>query len=268
MVENKYTLERTVPVPCGKCPECKSRRVSGWSFRLMQQDKQAETSLFVTFTYDTRHVPITQKGFMSLRKKDMQLFFKKLRKKNPYKIKYYYCGEYGGKTNRPHYHAVIFNALYEHIESSWELGETHYGTVTGASVGYVLKYMTKEPRIPMHENDDRVKEYSNMSKGLGLSYLTPAMVAWHKANLNERVYINIEGGKKIPMPRYIKQKLYSEDELSDIAANNQIKQKEKGNELQEKLIELHGSEWERIFQQIQAAKLKKMYSNAEKGRTI
>lgn len=158
---------RTIPVPCGKCPNCVKRRVSWWSFRLMEEDKHALSSHFVTLTYDTSTVHITRKGYMSIVKRDVQLFFKRLRKLNPLKIKYYAVGEYGGKTFRPHYHAILFNCEISTIQKAWNQGQVHYGTVTGASVGYCLKYMSKKGRIPMHKNDDRNPEFGLMSKGWG-----------------------------------------------------------------------------------------------------
>lgn len=216
-VKKKMTNE-SIPVPCGKCPECVARRQSGWSFRLMQEDKVSTSSYFITLTYDTRTVPITRNGFMSLNKRDVQLFYKRLRKahvgrgddNNAKPIKYYTVGEYGETSNRPHYHAILFNADVSLIQDAWQNGHVQYGTVTGASVGYCLKYMSKRRKIPMHKNDDRVPEFGLMSKGLGLSYMTDKMMRWHLANLDSRVYCNLEDGKKIAMPRYYKDKLFSE----------------------------------------------------------
>lgn len=171
-VKDKKTKE-SIPVPCGKCPNCKRRRISGWSFRLMQEDKVSENSLFITLTYDTKVVPITKSGYMGLNKRDLQLFFKRLRKAHnnvlgldgyPVRIKYYACGEYGGRTFRPHYHVILFNARIELIQDAWQNGAVHYGKVTGASVGYTLKYMSKPSKIPMHKNDDRDREFALMSK--------------------------------------------------------------------------------------------------------
>lgn len=158
---------RNLPVPCGKCPFCRARRISGWSFRLLQEERHSLSSLFITLTYDTKHVPITERGFMSLAKRDVQLFFKRLRKANVGKLKYYVAGEYGGKTNRPHYHIILFGAEVSTIQEAWGLGSVHYGTVSGASVGYTLKYMSKKGKIPLHSNDDRVPEFSLMSKSWG-----------------------------------------------------------------------------------------------------
>lgn len=221
----KDELRGNMDLPCGKCPACLKRRTSSWSFRLMQEFKIAESAYFVTLTYNTEHVPISKRGFMTLQKRDVQLYFKRLRKlhpKNHPKIKYYIVGEYGSKTKRPHYHMLLFNAIQEHISSAWtidgrEIGSFHFGEVNEASVGYTLKYMSKPKTIPMHQNDDRVPEFSLMSKGLGASYLTNAVVRWHKQNLRERMHLNSNDGKKIAMPRYYKDKIYSTEEKDAIA---------------------------------------------------
>ena len=208
------------PLPCGKCAECYKRRVSGWSFRLQKEGLHCSSSYFVTLTYNTDVVPITEKGFMSLKKSDVQKFFKRLRKTTK-ELRYYVCGEYGGKTLRPHYHAIIFNANIRDIEKAWslqgnELGNIHVGEVSEASIGYTLKYMCKPPLIPMHKNDDRQKEFSLMSKGIGKQYLTDNMKKWHKNDLVNRMYCNLPEGKKITMPRYYKDKIYTQGERKTI----------------------------------------------------
>lgn len=209
-------------VPCGKCPNCLKRRASAWSFRLMQEDKVSKSSAFITLTYDSKYVPITRVGYMEIRKRDLQLFFKRLRKAqwesgNVDKIKYYAVGEYGGKTMRPHYHIIFFNVDIKFIQDAWQLGNVHYGSISEASVGYTLKYITKPGKVPLHRNDDRIREFSLMSKGLGKSYLTDAMVKWHKDIIEERMYCNLYDGKKVAMPRYYKEKIYSEDERKRIS---------------------------------------------------
>ncbi len=75
----------------------------------------------MTLTYDDEHLPINDyvdsdgviHGKPTLRKRDVQLFLKRLRKNYKYDnhIKYFCCGEYGGKTFRPHYHLIIFGFL-------------------------------------------------------------------------------------------------------------------------------------------------------------
>lgn len=238
--------ERQIPVPCGKCPNCVARRISAWSFRLMQEAKHSESAYFITLTYAPEHCPISRNGFMELRKPHVQQFFKTLRTHqwrngNCEKIKYYIAGEYGDTFKRPHYHAVIFNldleimigkkhynqvkrgfipldGKYNFHVSQWDKGHITIGQVCEASVGYTLIYMNK-PWRPMHANDDRQPQFSLMSKRLGEKYLSPAMIKWYKDDLDNRLYCNIEDGKKIAMPRYYKQKLfqaiYQDPELAE-----------------------------------------------------
>jgi hypothetical protein len=158
---------------------------------------------------------------MTLELKDLQKFFKRLRKLSDKKLKYYAVGEYGSTKKRPHYHIILFNANKEHIKLAWALnnkpiGNYHIGNVSAASIGYTLKYMSKESKIPIHQNDDRKKEFSVMSKGLGSNYLTELMIKWHKNDLEKRMYVPIEDGKKIAMPRYYKDKMYSVEEKDKI----------------------------------------------------
>lgn len=223
------TKPETIPVPCGKCYNCKQRRGSQWSFRLMQHEKVSCSSQFITLTYDTTHVPITSAGYMGLRFSDVQLFFKRLRKAHTsaayrkkgldmgsakYRLKYFCVGEYGDTYKRPHYHIILFNSDVQLIQSAWNKGEIHYGEVSGASVGYTLKYITKEGWRPMHKNDDREKPRYQMSKGLGLNYLTPAIIKFHKTTA-DNMYCTTEQGQKIAMPRYYKDKIWPEQIIDE-----------------------------------------------------
>lgn len=207
-----------VQVPCNRCPACVSRRVSHWSFRLMQEFKASQNGYFITLTYDTKHVPISPKGFMTLRRRDVQLFMKRLRKASQPQptIKYYSAGEYGTKTKRPHYHILLFNVNIELLQKAWGLGSIHYGKLTAAAVGYTLKYMSKPSRIPEHKNDDREPERALMSKGLGISYINERTRTFHLDNI-DRPFITIADGKKISIPRYFKEKLFTEEEREYIA---------------------------------------------------
>lgn len=216
-------------VPCGKCPYCVARRVSSWSFRLLQEDRVSLSSYFLTLTYDTKHIPITRNGFMSVNKADLQKFFKRLRKNQPVSstgqqkpIKYFAAAEYGGRTSRPHYHIILFNAVLSTIQTAWQFGHINYGTISGASVGYTLKYMSKPPWHNKHKNDDREPEFRLMSKGLGASYITDKMKRWHVASVEDRMYCNLTDGKKIAMPRYYKDKIYTESQRKRAAFFSKI----------------------------------------------
>jgi len=267
-VKDKFTGEY-IPVPCSKCPPCKKRRTSGWSFRLVKEGERSQSALFVTLTYNTEVVPITKNGFMNLDKADVQKFMKRLRKLSNEKLKYYLCGEYGTKRMRPHYHLIIFNADKEKVELAWTLdrrplGQIYIGDVNEASIGYTLKYMTKKGKIPMHYNDDRQKEFSLMSKGLGSNYLTENMIKWHKNNIEERMYCNLKSNKKIAMPRYYKDKIYSD--FDKVRISNHIK--EKSDEQEKQLINELGDNYQQIIVERHIQSFNKMYKNAEKNRHL
>lgn len=254
-------------VACSRCPKCIARRVSGWSFRLREQLKISRTAHFLTMTYDSKYIPITNNGFLGLRKSDLQKFFKRLRKaqfgNSRGDISYYSVGEYGGKTRRPHYHCILFNAELKLIDPAWNLGMIHYGKVEPASIGYTLKYMQKNKKqFKLNRYDDRIKEFSVMSKGLGISYLNETMCSWHIGDLVNRCYCTLPGGVKIAMPRYYKDKIYYENERSAIAEAFALEAHEKHLD---KLSRYEARDFRNEMAAIDAA-FDRMYSNSPKTK--
>jgi len=133
------------------------------------------SAVFVTLTYNPEHYP--EDG--SLNKEHPKNFLKRLRKLIPYKIRFYSVGEYGTKTQRAHYHLIIFNMPFEqqsldYLEKAWSLkgepiGHVHVGDVTPASAGYVANYTTKKitgEAAEKHYNG-RTPEFHSNSSGLG-----------------------------------------------------------------------------------------------------
>lgn len=196
------------------------RRVDGWVFRLMQEEKNHSTAFFVTLTYDPSSVPLTARGWMTLDKSHVQRFFKRLRKSATMPIKYYVAGEYGTKRYRPHYHAIIFGATdMKHIVDAWtldgkQIGDVHVGRVTGDSIAYTIGYIHKSVFRRFHKGDDRLPEFSLMSKGMGANYLTDRIKRYHKADVS-RLYCTKPGGHKIAMPRYYRDRIFNEEEREE-----------------------------------------------------
>lgn len=265
-----------ISFPCGKCYDCRKRRASSWGFRLAEELKVSDTAYFLTLTYDSDHVPITKKGRTTLdwgykTKKggtsiDIQRFLKRLRfKQKTNDVKYYAVGEYGGGRHmRPHYHVIIFNlqlttllsegearmcllapqmclnGKFQFQSEVWPNGHITIGTVTNASVMYTVKYLSKPKRVPQYKYDDRKPEFSVMSKGLGKSYVSDQIRRWHKADANERMYVNWQN-YKIAMPRIYKEMIYSQQEREQIAEAIILKQKQqrieerKGTKLKDRI---------------------------------
>lgn len=197
-------------VPCGKCPKCLTANSNSWLFRLLEEKKQHIYHEFVTLTYqDEKLVYNDQKPILV--KDHLSQFFRKMRRKKTDKIKFFACGEYGGQTNRPHYHAIIFGAHQEEILNHWEHGHVHFGDVTEASIRYVTNYVNKHKRI----FTDVTPEFKLMSKGLGKSYITDEIKRYHEQGMKD--YVTLRDGVKLPMPRYYKKMLFDEGTLRHLA---------------------------------------------------
>ena len=91
-------------VPCGSCIGCRSEQSRQWAVRMMHEARQHDSSLFVTLTLDDRHLNENAE----LSPEDFSRFIKRLRKTQNSPISFFGCGEYGEKTQRPHYHALLF----------------------------------------------------------------------------------------------------------------------------------------------------------------
>lgn len=219
---------RLIPVPCGKCPECVKSKINSWTFRIDKEIEVSTNPLFVTLTYNDENVPKvvdedTGEILQTLRKRDVQLFLKRLRKSyakfSSKQIRYYLVGEYGSKSRRPHYHAIILNLdKPELIQSAWGLGFDKSPMLRTGGISYVLKYISK-PRAP---KDARQPEFSLMSKGLGANYLTPRVVSYHRNNL-ATCYVSPKPRVRMAMPKYYKEKLYTEDERKAVTSILQVR---------------------------------------------
>lgn len=94
-----------VTIPCGSCIGCRFERSRQWALRCVHEASLHDENCFITLTYDPQHLPADH----SLNKSHFQKFMKRLRKHfTGTPIRFYHCGEYGEKNNRPHYHACIF----------------------------------------------------------------------------------------------------------------------------------------------------------------
>lgn len=195
-------------VPCGKCPACLARFRADWVKRLEIEHKYSKSADWVTLTYNEKNYP--ENGKIS--KRDIQLFFKVLRKKSETKIKYFAVGEYGENTKRPHYHIVIFNVSgnsnerFKAIDSSWDKGFIKIGDVSIKSIKYTLKYMLKS----FKEESSELKPFRLMSKSIGIGYVDN-LKDWHKNDIT-RNFIVVENGAKNRLPRYLRDKIYTKRE--------------------------------------------------------
>lgn len=215
-----------IAVPCGKCNFCLINKKNEWALRMYWEQKRSSSAAFVTLTYDDEHVPLIYGEtwdvfpWMTLNKKHVLSFLKVLKQKQrrylrkhrhpQTNIRYYLVGEYGSKYKRPHYHAIIFN-LHPHIlnqvETIWGKGQVHIGDSQSGSINYTAKYQIDKDGIAGH-SDPRQKVFSLMSKHIGENYIEKRK-AWHQAGL---IYYAMHEGKKRRLPRYYKERLFTQEQ--------------------------------------------------------
>lgn len=216
-----------IKVPCGQCIGCRLEKSRQWAIRCLHEASLYSHNCFITLTYDEIHLPPNE----SVDLRHFQLFMKRLRKKYSGSIRYYHCGEYGTKNNRPHYHAIIFNHdfkdkqlhtvinknnLYisKELQTLWPFGYSSIGDVTFKSAAYVARYILKKVTGPqakehyLHINKttgqitQRKPEYTTMSRrpGIGADWLKK-----YKTDVYPEDLIVINGIKMKPPKYYDKQ---------------------------------------------------------------
>lgn len=164
-------------VPCGKCELCRDKKSREWSFRAICENATS-TSMpyFLTLTYNNEHLPKC-----GIFKEEIQLFLKRLRIKLDrlnvsHNLRYVAVGEYGSKSQRPHYHMILWNfpndsayfptvtSVLHFIESCWtcftgeynsdgspvmeSLGFAYCLPCKQGAISYVMKYMKKQYTPP------------------------------------------------------------------------------------------------------------------------
>lgn len=198
-------------VSCGQCLGCRLDHRKMWAARILHEaqvwdepcrhkpeDKCAGHhwgNSFVTLTYRSRaecngdawrspkqqlengyYLP-DEPWLWSLNKKHIQKFLKRLRKFfRPNRIRYYHCGEYGDKFDRPHSHLVLFNCDFPDkqllqqrqgqslfysvtLEKLWPYGFSSIGEVSFESAAYVAGYCIK--KITGELADDHYLRYDD-----------------------------------------------------------------------------------------------------------
>lgn len=159
--------DRPITVPCGRCMECRLRKKRAWALRCEHEASLHTENCWFALTYDNKSLP--ENG--SLRRKDLSDFLKRLRSQEAYdaddkkrterRFKFFACGEYGGRFDRPHYHVLLFGYDftdkkrtvirngYQQYESEtlterWGKGICEIGTISSDGFGYLAKYVTKK----------------------------------------------------------------------------------------------------------------------------
>lgn len=207
---NYYQYET---IPCRHCWACQLNYSAEWATRITKETEKSEHNWYITLTYDDEHLPkaediVDSDGVKydynpqweegTLYEEDMKRFIKTLRKhferKNHTAIKYFYCGEYGSETHRPHYHIILLNcpldidklydchvdgkffkAHWKHtdIEKWWGQGIVDVAEVEWSCAAYVARYCSKKLSYQRKEDyyeQGKIPEFIRMSNGIGMDW--------------------------------------------------------------------------------------------------
>lgn len=160
----------SIALPCGKCFGCLKSRSLDITIRAVAESRVHDFSSFVTLTVDDDKLPVVFPH--GLVHRPFQLFAKRLRKKIG-KFSFLMCGEYGARTMRPHYHAIIFGHRFvdsnfdtpsQILRDVWSNGHVMVDDVNTNRIAYVAGYTCKDYSL------GRSKEFY-LSRGLGLPYV-------------------------------------------------------------------------------------------------
>lgn len=204
------------------------RRNQDWKIRCIHEAQMWTHNCFITLTYARDRLPPNA----SLCKKDWQDFMKRLRAKvgpaQPPTLhngvlmgpRYYMCGEYGPKEQRPHYHACIFGynfldrtpkgksksgQLYyfsDELTALWPHGRASVQDFTPETASYVSGYIMQAALHPdqraEYTDTGRIPPYNNMSLKPGIGELWYAR--FHKDITHHD--IAVAAGREHQVPKY------------------------------------------------------------------
>ena len=191
---------KTIFVACGKCYACRLSRVNTWVTRAtFEMQKYNNRACMLTLTYNNDYMDDP-----SLNYSDFQGFMKRLRYHlNNRKIIFLAVGEYGFKSDRKHFHALLINVTKDDlkaIQKSWHFGYSYVKNADVNALRYILKYSFKQQ---FKSKDYYIKKglkepMFQCSKGISKDFALDEKNIDKYLNQN---FISING-KPQPIPRY------------------------------------------------------------------
>lgn len=194
----------TLWLPCGKCIGCRKARAREWALRCTLEASQHDRLCWSTLTYDDAHLPPT------LQRRHLQLWFKRMRKRlGSVGIRFFATGEYGERTFRPHYHAILFGLEESSSvpQAAWPHGFVRVDPLTPAAISYVAGYCSKKLGWSDYDREERIDyatgevykyqpPFVQMSRRPGIGGAARAF----RASWRSYAVLN---GRRMPVPRFL-----------------------------------------------------------------
>jgi len=206
---------------CGRCMECLKQKGNGWRVRLMEDIKDYSGAKFVTLTFSEEGLEELRRAVNNGGRKldgydlenasavlGVRRFTKRWIKSEGKSPRHWLVTELGEKNGRIHLHGIIYGDG-DLIEQKWaQYGFVHIGKfVTDISINYITKYITKV--------DLKHKGYTPKictSAGIGKGYVERNKVKHEFKGDSTRTDYRLRNGSKLGLPRYWREKLWTEDE--------------------------------------------------------
>lgn len=208
--------------PCRKCLPCRLNIAREKALRAYHESQTCGDSIFLTLTYNDENLKSPKLQYL-----DFQLFMKSLRElrtrnvtdpdlKKQLRINYIVTGEYGDKTKRPHWHALIFNykpadaKLWrqtdrgdreyksKEIDQLWKRGNALFGDVTIDSANYVARYAAKK----LVHGHDQEHDFHPIHKTSSLHAIGKSWIEKHWEQTFSLGYVHLPNKEKTKIPRY------------------------------------------------------------------
>lgn len=239
-----------VPVGCGRCMECRKQEARKWQLRLQEDIRTNKNGIMTTLTFSNESIKELVKAIeeaeiteweMEKRNGEMvrtgrswtkkkwevmptgyeldneiatiatRRFTERWRKIYGKTIRHWFITELGHTgTENIHMHGIVWtDEPKEEIKKQWGYGYTWEGDyVNERTVNYIIKYV--------HKQDKDHKEYRPKvlaSKGIGKAYTERIEAEGNKYNGEDtREYYRTRSGKKVALPVYWRNKIYTEEE--------------------------------------------------------
>lgn len=227
---------------------CLAKKRVEWAFRIWYQTQKSKSSWFITLTYNQDDVPVFVPSMnkiirgkfarnLSVRRHkvntvyrpDYLKYIRDLRRLEPEntEIQYFGVSEYGGETQRPHYHFVVWNVKNpENIKKAWDRGWCTMSPMKVSRAMYLTKYTYNQDEYtpPL-----AVKTWRSMSrgntqgkkKGIGVQYVDD-FKAYHKSTLTDWGKLD---QTNVTLPKYFKDQIFTDEEKIDISLNKMGEQR-------------------------------------------
>ena len=235
-IEDKRIVPVFLYAPCGKCPACSVHAVSELRSRLMLESLShpGRNAVFVTLTYSDDNLPAD-----GVDRDAVSKFLKRLRGNLFYSgydtyFRPFYVSEYGSplKTQRPHYHILLFGAnvgcssdndgsienFDKQLRKSWKYGFVHWEVARNpiSCASYISKYLVKSVRnssnVPEGKNPNFWSGPRSSEGGLG-AIMLEQILKDYKFNYLTDTHVHFRcpssrsGYVKVRIPKFILDKI-------------------------------------------------------------